>query len=183
VRNQRPAEGEKCQEPFSEYGPHGPKKPCGFPLRAWRCFSAQPPAPALSDEQREHLNEIAQIVQDYGPESRAAGDAAFLRTLASQEQGDEDEQLAEEGMAAGYEALQIEEAEHLERPEGEIAVSEPLVSARHAATITALDLLIEEARSQSRTAGSYRLNEHDFRRLEEIVENAKREATEHGEDL
>jgi hypothetical protein len=64
-----------------------------------------------------------------------------------------------------------------------IAHSEPLVSVRHMATITALDLLIAEARSASRMAGRYRLNEPDFRRLETIVANAKREAAEHGEEL
>ena len=59
--------------------------------------------------------------------------------------------------------------------------SEPSVEVRHAATIAALDLLITKAHSQSRTAGCYTLNEKDFRRLEAIVENAKREAAEHGE--
>lgn len=61
--------------------------------------------------------------------------------------------------------------------------SEPSLAVRHTATVTALDLLIAKARSQSRTAGCYTLNEEDFRRLEAIVENAKREAAEHGEGL
>lgn len=48
-----------------------------------RRYVPAPTQPSISEEDREQLEEIARVVDNYAPESRAKDDAAFLRRLAS----------------------------------------------------------------------------------------------------